>query len=1732
MPDTIQDIIDLVRSGVPQPGVNETPEELSGVPQIFGTQKFMPTGSQFNRPTKTESGATIVKPLDYTISPFAVYDRLSDGSYVSKYPNIIGAEGNEERLAQQQSKGEKWWNGFTKFRKKVGNYAFDATVGSVYGIYQGLTTGDFHQVWDNDFSNWMDDVNKKLDNRLPNFYTDEEKSMNLLQSMGTANFWADDFLGGLAFVGGALLPELAIGVLSGGASLPVGMAKIGARMGMKGALKVGKVGGKGALSFAGKADDVFKFGSRVDDLAKIQAAETAFNSLSNLRRANFMNSVGSKLNTARFLIQSSGFEAGMEARHNMHQAVDEFYENFEAIHGRMPDYEEAQEFMDSAVKAGNYVYGANLAILSVSNSVMFGTKFNVGMNFGNRLTNAGNRLIGLGYRRRAKKEVGKLAMQKVTAGGKLRGRLYNILHRPAVEGLYEEGLQGVAGKTMQNYLKAKYDPEVEKGYDLWASLTDAFDHQYTSNEGWKEMAIGMLIGFGAPMLQGQAPNGIGKQSRYAYKRKAIEDQVEAANKSQTQLERNITTRVNDATGIHNYGAVAKSNSDNFEASYVDNAVINAQYIKIQEQVKPKSAIVADYDAVIDKMELSEGQLTEIGGTEGLAEYKDALKKEFRENLEQYEFAKKTANSLGFSRVLKGENPANVRELEDAVIMTIMTGKGSLNGLKNIGKQIDDLIGTSGAFSYLYHFSNLNEEKVGKVKELRNKKQHLKRATEQSEKYARELAGLQTSLRAKMSDEKKQERLDKATKKSVLAQQEIQRIGEEIATLEEALNEDLAPNDFNLDQTMETDAGTHNIMDIIEELDKISKFSDSLALSGRVQEAEILDGLVREYKMYADAHREMNNMVRRMYDSNFFKTKEGRGFMALVTGERYKMSDEFRKILKDNDEVIDESMRKAGLRTENLRNDLTREKILEDIFGESNPILSDREKHKMEAIFRLMLGYSALEQKIGVIKREAKIVDTAETPSNNPLDGDTVALKGRLEKGSKDLTNVQVLDNVINQILSTLRQFEFARGIGRVDQAKIDRLEQKLKELKAQKRKLELEDKDKSTRALIEGRKKDLEAAKEFGKEDEITKLEDQIAELEEKLTQEDEVAKIDEQIKVAEEEIANLNTQGSIRIVRDEEYKRLDELEKKRVRTGELTEEEVEEYNELRDDIDQWMIISGVVVEGNRLSDLLKQRAVLENVTVAPVEKVDKPSASEVISSVTISDKKGTVYYNLAQTYDSVTAVRDSKTGEIEISGITWDAFMEEAGIEGSYVELNKQGNPKAGILRLNKRGNILLSQDNVDMINELGNISILPTNESLTTNYSVVLKHSKVGEETTTGPLKSNFGQTPGQGFFSYKRSGGKLKKSIEKMNPNHIYNMEVGEEITLEVSPIDDYNAKLLDAYRKARKENTKEKALKNLQDNLIIRVRAKGTKSKKGAFVAVLKGKRYDGIENKELARKFKGLRDSIVNDEAFLENLLKTKANPTVNLDGVITVKEIKIGHPTFLFERTGNGTVAINKKQLDDKDIDNVVDIGYYHQGKAVTRSGKTVNSNFMKKAGEVKPEVKLPFVVVRKGNIDIAIPVEIDPEQRPGLEEFEDIYNSNMNDADKASALNEFMASRGIDVRKAGNSFVYIGENSNVNDEFYSEKLADLESIEYFRDLDSWIRQDRDMALLLRDGVSTSIDLANPVHSPKLGLNYDGLNIEINDENTPDTQSTNNKTAEDELDSFNEALDNARNKEC
>lgn len=405
------------------------------------------------------------------------YTRLNDGTYIAKYDNYKVGRDNAEYAALTQSTTDKWINGLTKALGKTGTAILGGTAGVVYSAGKLAQDGSITSMYDNDFTNWMDDLNTKMDYNLPNYYTRQETEKGLGGQLTTANFWADKVLGGLSFTAGAIISEGIWAYATGGASLGGRFARWGSE-----SLGLGKVA-QGVAKYKGLLKSPLIQAYKAGNISKNTAIA--------------LGKTGDALNTLRFTMTSAGYEASVEALQYKNEQTENFYNNFYNLNGRNPNEEDVAEFTENLENSSNAVFGLNMAIVGSSNVLMLGSLFNLKNPI---KTGIGEFIDKKAFGRGVTSvidDAGKVTYQAIqaTKAQNIARNIYNYSKNPLREGLYEEGGQGVITKAAGKWLEASYNPQLTtETADTSGLVFDSLAEQFGTKEGWVENGVGIIIG--------------------------------------------------------------------------------------------------------------------------------------------------------------------------------------------------------------------------------------------------------------------------------------------------------------------------------------------------------------------------------------------------------------------------------------------------------------------------------------------------------------------------------------------------------------------------------------------------------------------------------------------------------------------------------------------------------------------------------------------------------------------------------------------------------------------------------------------------------------------------------------------------------------------------------------------------------------------------------------------------------------------------------------------------------------------------------------------------------------------------------------------------------------------------------------------------------------------------------------------------------------------------------------
>lgn len=779
--------------------------------------------------------------------------RLSSGTWIPKYESYIPGVDNDTRLSRSQGRTEKWMRGLGKFVGKAALYGLGGVIQPFYGIYAGVSRGNFNAVFDNDFTRWLDDQDKKMDYGLAHYYNREERDMNFLQSMTTANFLSNDFLSGLAFTAGAMLSS----AVYSGAGL-MNLARTGARAGVALA-RIGK-----AASDTKKAFGVY------------------------LRAARTGRRIGKGLDTLAFLGTSTSWEASVEARSMLMEAEENFRQSYRNAYGREVPYEELMKFRADNANAANAVFAANVGILSLSNIAMFGDMF--GMDLGVDKFIKRN-IFGVGAERM---DNGTLRAITPKKWQKVAGNTFNIIKRPVSEGLYEEGLQGVASKSAKDWVESRYNPmAIRQNIGYMEAIKNGFKETYGSSQGWKEIGIGMIIG---SVMGWKSLGGIREWSQDMSRNKGMVDAYNAnAGALTTAAIRAI--RGSMALNAQLSGLKTDNNADDIPNSRIidktfSDAVFNR--LRYDSEMGMLDDTKENFRTVVESIPNSDIASDMNMTDEQVNEYKADLVNEFNKKVDNFIMANRFADSLtdGISN----------RSFNAYISNMAYNGLEAKDNLNDIANQLRRIYNTDiGPALDIY--SRLNPDSSRDLEELR-------KLTDDIQRMEKNILRLQQSVASKDALEsdkaklvKENDRLLKLTEDRIALERKLTTLINSEADISKLF---LNRNDSRI-----------SAADLMAAYDTIADFENVVSIRGVDNYKEAM-ALLSEYRHNLVAYKNINESLRRMRDRRFIRAQE-RGFMKILSnvwGKTYEEDDskyDFRNTdnpdandLYANDQAIDKA----------------------------------------------------------------------------------------------------------------------------------------------------------------------------------------------------------------------------------------------------------------------------------------------------------------------------------------------------------------------------------------------------------------------------------------------------------------------------------------------------------------------------------------------------------------------------------------------------------------------------------------------------------------------------------------------------------------------------------------------------------------------------------------------------------------------------------------------------------
>lgn len=776
--------------------------------------------------------------------------RLSTGEWIPKYENYINNIDNDDRLSRSQSGWEKTYRGLGKFIYKSALYGIGGVGQSVYGLKELVTKGTLSAMYDNSFARWLDDMDKRGDYTLNHYYSKEERDAGFFKSMFTTNFWTNDLLSGAAFTAGAILSSYAFA----GAGL-MNAARMGARIGAT-------VAGLGRAA---------------------SATKSGFNSM--LRAARIGRGIGKGLDNLTFIGTSTLWEASVESRSGLMESEENFKQAYRNAYGREASYEELMRFRNDNVDAANTIFAANIGILTLSNIAMFGDMF--GMNLGVDKFIKRN-IFGVGAERM---DNGMLRAITPKKWQKVAGNTFNIIKRPVSEGLYEEGLQGVASKSAEDWVESRYNPmAIRQNIGYMEAIKNGFKETYGSSQGWKEIGIGMIIG---SVMGGKTFGGIKEWSQDMSRNKGM---VEAYNTNAGAL---TTAAVRAIRGSMALNAQLSGIDTSYES---DGRIINKDFsdavfnrLRYDSEMGMLDDTKENFRTVVESIPNSDIASDMNMTDEQVNEYKADLVNEFNKKVDNFTMANRFADSLT-------EGISN-RSFNTYISNMVYNGLEAKDNLDDIASQLNRLYKNDiGEALDVYSYLNPDSHKaISELMELTSRMQALEK-------------GILRLQRMAMGEERFERNKDKLAKKT----DELAKLTEDKIVLDRKLAT-MVNSEADLSSLLFSDRSNRQISasDLMAAYNTITDLENVVSIRGVDNHKEAM-ALLSEYRHNLVAYKNINESLRRMRDKRFIRSQE-RGFMKILSnawGKTYEEDDskyDFRNTdnsdanaLYANDQAIDKA----------------------------------------------------------------------------------------------------------------------------------------------------------------------------------------------------------------------------------------------------------------------------------------------------------------------------------------------------------------------------------------------------------------------------------------------------------------------------------------------------------------------------------------------------------------------------------------------------------------------------------------------------------------------------------------------------------------------------------------------------------------------------------------------------------------------------------------------------------
>lgn len=786
----------------------------------FGNQGTFSPAIQQNAARDEAQYGALGAPIN--VEGSKMYDFVGDMA-LAKYDTYTPGLNNAEAAARNQSTWNKWRNGLGKLVAKTALYGVGGVANMLYGGAAAISQMRLASLYDNSFNDYLNELDEYINHALPNYYSEEENNMNFLQKMGTANFWANDVIGsGLSFTTGAFLSAY----LTGG---------------------IGLLGTTSAAIRGAAARGLFAMASK----GAAQTAKNLFKPVlrNMVKKANKVNST----RVATSLMFGSAWEASVEANQVYKQNEQDFRDYYKTIYNREPDGKEMEDFRKLNRNVSNGVFAANMAIVGLSNFLQFGKYMGIGSGFLDKTFTRPANFLKRGFDRKifglgtVKAKDGTLEVIKGNLAQRVAANTWYMAKPALTEGFFEEGLQGVASRAADDYVKSHYDKtSLTETVDFMDSFSKGFLEAYTTKEGLMEVGIGAIIG-GAMNFRNRF--GFGERGRRA---DALSETVKMYN------ENNVFNRENVMNIIQN---TARLNSISNEAggdiiSGTQSSSAEYNSFAISNSLGMLDSHAADFRNMVESLDNAE-IVRDVDGinTEKEAEaYKKAIIADYNSKLKMY----KEADEFG-RRITDG---TKYGKYADYVGQVYYNGLSAESRIEDISEAIGKLMGNESYADALNALSALKRETLERASNLIKMRAEIARLDEEVAKIG--------TVPDRVNEEGVDTKIEEIRKKT----EELERMRAKYNAGLEQLAATSA-EDFNYSEFMKSKdellspspLTAEQVLEAYDSLNAIDSY-----IKGKQESATDMDkavlSLIQEYRNSVTDYKNIRNLVSAFADKRF------------------------------------------------------------------------------------------------------------------------------------------------------------------------------------------------------------------------------------------------------------------------------------------------------------------------------------------------------------------------------------------------------------------------------------------------------------------------------------------------------------------------------------------------------------------------------------------------------------------------------------------------------------------------------------------------------------------------------------------------------------------------------------------------------------------------------------------------------------------------------------------------